>query len=212
VFLLVVLFASGTRVFAQPANNPIFVTTEQVQQLISQALSPIQVALSSLGNRVAGVEAVNASQAVQMSALDVQAASHSAQITDLINHDTSTDESIRNLSSRISSTENSVRLLENTVTDGDFQVSLTNESYPNGFGAWIPKVRIHASWKGIAITDAVQSHGVFSIGGSDYPVIASGVIVSPSVLVPLSSPSGELDLYVFWQGITRHVSTTILAP
>jgi hypothetical protein len=123
VVLLVTLFASGTRVFAQPSHNPIFVTLEQVQQLVDTALSPLQAALTSLGNRVSGVEAVNASQAAHLSELDERIASQSAQITGLNNHDTSTDESIRNLSSRMSNTENSVRLLENTMNDGHFQVS-----------------------------------------------------------------------------------------
>src|SRR6266536_5326594 len=91
VLCLFLLVLSRNSVYASPSTNPVFATIQQVQQLISDALSPLQTALTSLGNRVTGLEAVNTTQTAHLSELDDRVASQSAQIIDLINHDTRTD-------------------------------------------------------------------------------------------------------------------------
>lgn len=44
------------KAFASPDNNPMFPTFEKVQQMISEAIAPLQTAINSLGQRVSLVE------------------------------------------------------------------------------------------------------------------------------------------------------------
>jgi len=58
LFLLLLLFFSSKRpAHATPSNNPIFATIEVVQQMITNALSPVQNSLLGLSNRVSNLEA-----------------------------------------------------------------------------------------------------------------------------------------------------------
>lgn len=75
IFLLfLIITPSLTK--ASPSNNPIFATIEKVQQMIADALAPIQLSLNNLVGRTANLEN-------QVANLQTQNASFSAEIADL---------------------------------------------------------------------------------------------------------------------------------
>jgi hypothetical protein len=194
---------------ADQQNNPIFASIQYVQNAISSALSPVQSSVTGLSNRVSNLEAT-------VTPIPGQIANIQATLTpipgQIANEHEYINQEIRDVSSRISGLENRISILENISNDGDFQATFKNTSFEDGSSEWRPAVHIFPTWKGVAIP-TIQTHGVWHAASGDIPfVVDGGDLLYPfsfTTSIPVTIP---IDIYVFWQGVTKHFTYWVTVP